>query len=438
MTTRPNQKKFSLVQKLIASYAAMALFTTAALVFAILGLFSLNKIAREIAGKDLVFIDSLNKMRESILEQERYAGKYSILKGAEFVKLFTEHQAEFTDNLNRFDQSRRLADKQAVQKLYADFQHNAAELFAGRTAEIAPLQSSSTKVITFLDQLYGREQQRLDAKIKSAEEKESSTVKWALILSLTGFILAIAVAALSILNISAAMAKLKKATHRIAEGDFDYDPQIPAGDEIGELAHDFTHMAERLKVLEQMSLDASPLTRLPGNIAIERVLSRRLTEGRTFAFFYADLDNFKAYNDKYGYVKASEVIKITAELIHQSVRKAADSEAFVGHVGGDDFVIIADCEPAEAICRQIIADFEAEIVSHYSAEDLARGAIEGTDRYGVARVFPIMTISIAVVTCSRDDFNSATEIARTSAELKDHVKSLSGSNYMFNRRRVSR
>ena len=163
-----------------------------------------------------------------------------------------------------------------------------------------------------------------------------------------------------------------------------------------------------------------------------------MSEGRPFAVFYADLDNFKAYNDRYGYVKASEVIKISAEIIDKAVRKVADDEAFVGHVGGDDFVIIADCEPAETLCKQIIADFEAEIVKHYSAEDLTRGAIEGIDRYGVARVFPIMTISIAVVICSSGEYISAVEIAKTAAELKDHAKGFPGSNYIFNRRKVSR
>ena len=197
-------------------------------------------------------------------------------------------------------------------------------------------------------------------------------------------------------------------------------------------------MAARLKVMEQMSLDASPLTRLPGNIAIERVVSRRLADGKPFAVYYADLDNFKAYNDHYGYIKASEVIKITAEVIHQAVRKIADSEAFVGHVGGDDFVIIADSEPAESLCKQIIADFEAEIVNHYSAEDLARGAIEGLDRYGVERVFPIMTISIAVVLCSSGEFSTTTEIAKAAAQIKDHVKGFPGSNYLINRRKANR
>jgi diguanylate cyclase (GGDEF)-like protein len=437
MIIRPSPNKFTLIQKLLASYAAMTLFTMAALIFALLGLFSLNKTAREIASKDLVFIDSINKLRESIVAQERYAGKYSILKGAEFSDLFQRREIEFQGLLSSLDTSRHLQDKQVLDRLYADFRQASAALFAGR-AEITPLHDASTRIVTVLDSLYTREQKMLGDKLKSADQKERSTVRWSLILSLTGFILAIAVAALSIFNISAAIAKLKKATHRIAEGDFDYDPQIPPGDEIGELAQDFSRMAERLKVLEQMSLDASPLTRLPGNIAIERALNKHLAEDTPFAIYYADLDNFKAYNDHYGYVKASEVIKISAEVIHQAVRKVADSEAFVGHVGGDDFVIVADCERAEALCQQIIADFEAEIVKHYSAEDLARGAIEGVDRYGVARVFPLMTISIAVVICSRGEFASAVDIAKAAAEIKDHVKGFSGSNYMINRRKASR
>lgn len=430
--------RFSLVHKLFASYAAMTLFTAAALLFAFLGMFSLNRTAREIANKDLVFIDSINQMRESIVSQERYAGKYSILKSVDFIELFKKREIEFKGLLNTVDTSSHYSDKLALDKLYADFLQAAAGVFATDTADLSPLHKSSTNILALLDMLYTRERLMLDAKIRSADQKESFTVRWSLILSVTGFILAVAVAGMSILNISSAIAKLKKATQRIAEGDFDYDPQIPAGDEIGELADDFSRMAQRLKVLEQMSLDASPLTRLPGNIAIEQVLSRRLLDGRTFALYYADLDNFKAYNDHYGYVKASEVIKISAEIIHHAVRKVADPEAFVGHVGGDDFVVIADCEQAEAICEQIIIDFEAEIVRHYSPDDLARGGIEGVDRYGVARVFPIMTISIAVVICNSGEFSSAVDIARAAAQIKDHAKGLPGSNYMFNRRSANR
>ncbi|MCM0083110.1 HAMP domain-containing protein [Geomonas sp. Red32] len=436
MADKAHRGRFTLVQKLVASYSAMVVFTTAALIFAILGLFSLNRTAREIAHNNLVFIDSVNKLRASIIAQERSAGKYSILKESEFLTLFQRRQVEFNDVLKRIQKSHP-EDKAVLDMMYADFASKSAPVLAGKTADIGPVQNASKRIVTFLDRLYGREQAILGVKVQSADREETSTVRWAVVLALSGFILAIAVAAYSVLNISSAIGKLKKATHRIADGDFDYDPKIPPGDEIGELARDFTGMAARLKVLEQISLDASPLTRLPGNIAIERALCRRLAEGAPFAVYYADLDNFKAFNDRYGCIQASAVIKMSGEVIEQAVRMIADEDAFVGHVGGDDFVIVADCEPADELCKRIIADFEAEIAKYYSADDLARGAIEGLDRYGVQRVFPIMTLSIAIVECNCGEYSSATDIAKAAAEIKDHVKVFDGSNYMFNRRRVS-
>jgi diguanylate cyclase (GGDEF)-like protein len=231
------------------------------------------------------------------------------------------------------------------------------------------------------------------------------------------------------------MDKLKKATNRIAEGDFDYDPRISEGDEIGDLAMGFTHMAARLKDLEQHSLDASPLTRLPGNIAIERALNRKLLTGETFAFCYADLDNFKAYNDCYGYLKASEVIKFTGQIIHDSVSQQGSDDDFVGHIGGDDFVMVVDQENAESCCQTIIDRFSSMIEQNYSPEDLAAGCIQSVDRYGAQRNFQIMTISIAVLICGHGEYESAMDIARTAAEIKEHVKGLPGSNYLVNRRR---
>ncbi|GFO53946.1 GGDEF domain-containing protein [Geomonas sp. Red276] len=437
MAYRAPRLRFTLVHKLVASYSAMVVFTTAALIFAILGLFSLNQTAREIAHNNLVFIDSLNKMRGSIVAQERSAGKYSILKENEFLTLFRRRQGEFKDLLKTIEKTHP-EDSLVLERMYADFVKKSAPVVAGKTTDIVPVQEASNTIIACLDRLYSREQGVLARKVQSADREESSTVKWTVVLALSGFILAIGVAAYSVVKIASAITKLKKATHRIADGEFDFDPEIPPGDEIGELAMDFTGMAARLKVLEQISLDASPLTRLPGNIAIERALCRRLADGNPFAVYYADLDNFKAFNDRYGCIQASAVIKMSAEVIEQAVRAIADADAFVGHVGGDDFVVVADCEPAEPLCRKIIADFESEIVKYYSAEDLARGAIEGLDRYGVERVFPIMTISIAIIECGDGDYSSAMDIAKAAAEIKDHVKVFEGSNYMFNGRMVAR
>ncbi|EHP87014.1 diguanylate cyclase [Geobacter metallireducens RCH3] len=168
------------------------------------------------------------------------------------------------------------------------------------------------------------------------------------------------------------------------------------------------------------------------------MLNKLLQSGEPFAVCYADLDNFKAYNDRYGYIKASEVIKLTAELIHDTVRELAGGNAFVGHVGGDDFVMVVAAERGGSLCEAVIKRFDDFIRNHYSAEDLARGAIEGVDRYGVSRTFPIMSISVAVVISQQGEFTSAVQIAKAAADIKDLLKKSPGSNYLINRRRNPR
>lgn len=438
MKTKFFLPKFSLVQKLIAGYVAMAFFTTAALIFSIMGLYSLHSIAREIAGNDLVIINSTNKLRESLLAQESYAGKYAILKSPEFIELFSRREAEFLGILQKLRENKQNQDIEPLAQLYQNYRTNTYRLFQGKTSDPLPIKAAAQKVFNSIDVIYKNRQNQLNAKLETADDKESSTIRWTLILSFTGFSLAIVVAAFFIYNISSAIRRLKKATHRIAEGDFDYDPQIRPGDEIGDLAGDFVSMAAKLKVLEQISLDASPLTRLPGNIAIERVLNRRLQEGIPFAVCYADLDNLKAYNDHYGYIKASEVIRRAGEIIYEAVKSTVEANAFVGHIGGDDFVMVVDMENAAPACEAVIEKFDAEIRNHYTPEDLSRGSIDAVDRYGVPRVFPIMTISIAVTICRQGEYDSAVEIAKAATEIKDYVKGMPGSNYLINRRKIKR
>jgi len=438
MKTKFFLPKFSLVQKLVAGYVAMAFFTTASLIFSIMGLYSLHSIAREIARNDLVIINSTNKLRESLLAQERYAGKYAILKSPEFIELFSRREAEFLDILQKLRQNKQNQDIVPLAQLYQNYRTNTYRLFQGETRDPLSIKAAAQKVFISIDIIYKNRQNQLNTKLETADKKESSTIRWTLILSFTGFSLAIVVAAFFIYNISSAIRRLKKATHRIAEGDFDYDPQIRPGDEIGDLAGDFISMAAKLKVLEQISLDASPLTRLPGNIAIERVLNRRLQEGIPFAVCYADLDNLKAYNDHYGYIKASEVIRRAGEIIYEAVKSTAEANAFVGHIGGDDFVMVIDMENAAAACEAVIEKFDAEIRNHYTPEDLSRGSIDAVDRYGVPRVFPIMTISIAVTICRQGEYDSAVEIAKAATEIKDYVKGMPGSNYLINRRKIKR
>ena len=431
-------RRLTLIQKLIASYLAIAFFSMAAIVFSITGLYSLNKIVKDIAQNDFATINSTNRLFDSINAQERYAAKFSILKSPEFLDLFQHREKEFATFLK---QMRRTAPQKRVvpvAKAYQDFKANADLIFQERTKELQRLKNSAEEVRNSIDRFYNDQQTLLNTKLENANRKQDLTIRWSFLISLTGLFLAVCVIVVILYNTSSSLRKLKRATFRIAEGDFDYDPQIPAGDEFGDLARDFTRMATKLKQLEQMCLDASPLTRLPGNIAIEKVLDRKLQEDEPFAVCYGDLDNFKAYNDRYGYIKGSEVIKMTGEIIYDAVKCHSNEDAFVGHVGGDDFIMVVPTKDVGAVCTAVIDTFTERIREHYSDEDLARGAIEGNDRYGVRRIFPIMTISIAVLTCQKGEYDSAVKIAKAAVQIKEYVKESPGSNYLINRRRKER
>ena len=427
-------KRATLVQKLILSYAAMTVFTVAALGNAIMGLSALNRIASTIVASDLVAITTVGKLHDSLLAQEGYVRKFIILKGPEFRDLFQNQEQEFLKFLERLKGSGPEPRLQELSRSYGAFKNGAAALFAGSTIDQKAITRSADQTLAALEGINADRQRQLGEKLADADRQRSETVRLTLLLSLAGFLFAISVAGFFAYSIYRSITKLKKATHRIAEGDFDFDPQIPPTDEFGELARDFTNMAAKLKLLEEVSLDASPLTRLPGNIAIERSLNRRIKGGEPFALCYVDLDNFKSYNDRYGYVRASDIIKMTGEIIHATVKEQGDGDDFVGHIGGDDFVMIISSDKIATICDTVIREFTERIKPFYSEEDLEAGAISGVDRYGVAREFPIMTISMAVLDCRTGDYATAAEVARTAAEIKDQVKVAPGSNYFVHRK----
>jgi diguanylate cyclase (GGDEF)-like protein len=431
-------KKITLLQKLIASYAAISFFTLTALVISYGGLYSLNKTARDIVTNDFTLISSADRLRESVLAQLNYAAKYAILKGPEFRELYLQREAEFLEILQKLQMTQHDGSLDEISRTYSGFRESADRLFRTMPADASTLNPAAAKVTAAIEVAMAKRQKILVKRLEAAKQREQSTIRWTLSLSLIGLLLALGVAALLILNISTAVRKLKKATHQIAEGDFDFNPGIPPGDEVGDLAEDFARMAQRLKELEQISLDASPLTRLPGNIAIEQVLESKLNEGLPFAVCYADLDNFKAYNDRYGYIRGSELIKHTGELIYETVTARDRVNAFIGHVGGDDFVMVVAPEKAAEICAAVIEKFDGTIPSFYSPEDRARWAIEGNDRFGVHRVFPLMTISIAIVICRKGTYDSAVNIARAAAELKKALKEKPGSIFSINRRSMPR
>lgn len=427
--------RLTLLQKLIFGYTALALLILAALLFSAGGLYSLNITAQEIANKHLPAINALTGLRNSLIAQESYSGKYAIFKSSEFRALFQRSETDFLAKLAVLEKTGRSEDIAVLKSHYEEYRAAAARLFDNGDGGTLELRGQAVKIFTALEEFYTVLQRDLQEKLETANRQERLSIALTMGFSLAGLLLAIIIAVTFTYRTFSAVKKLRQATQRIAEGDFGYDPKIPPGDEIGALAEDFSRMAGRLKELEQLSLDASPLTRLPGNIAIERVIERQLQEKARFALCYADLDNFKAFTDDYGYVKGSELIRLSGEIIYEAVKAHGGADAFVGHIGGDDFVMIISADNVVPVCKAVISAFDAEVVKHYTAEDLARGGIEGVDRYGVQRFFPVMTISIAVIINEAGEFSSSVELAKTAAEIKDFAKEKPGSNYLISHRR---
>lgn len=180
----------------------------------------------------------------------------------------------------------------------------------------------------------------------------------------------------------------------------------------------------------EAALHASPMTRLPGGRAIDQEVERRLQAQVPFALSYVDLDNLKAYNDTYGYAKADGVVLQTAGILRDVVQHHGGDGAFLGHVGGDDFVLITGTDRARGVCSEIIAAFDRVIPLYYDREDRERGFIEATDRYGTQRRFPILSLSIATVVASPGRFREHAGLARAAAELKQRAKKIVGSVHL--------
>ena len=181
--------------------------------------------------------------------------------------------------------------------------------------------------------------------------------------------------------------------------------------------------------------DASPLTGLPGNHDIVRDIESRIEMNQEFSVIYADIDNFKAYNDVYGFSNGDIALKLTADIIRDQVALAHDETSFIGHVGGDDFIIVTGPAYHQQIAEGIISEFDNRIKEIYHADDLDLGFINSINRRGEKMKFPIMTISLAIVTNVDRKLTSHLQVAEIAAELKKKVKTFDGSNYLIDRRR---
>jgi PleD family two-component response regulator len=187
--------------------------------------------------------------------------------------------------------------------------------------------------------------------------------------------------------------------------------------------------------LLQSNRTISALTGLPGNIQIQAEIKKRLLNRETFAMFYFDLDNFKAYNDIYGFSNGDEIIKFTARTIVNNIHNLGLENSFIGHIGGDDFIAILEATDYDKISRDIISDFDTYVLGYYNAEDVARGFLEVANRRGIIEQFPLTSISIGIVEVTPGRFKSTLEIGEVGAQVKHQAKSVMGSAYVVNRRK---
>jgi PleD family two-component response regulator len=179
---------------------------------------------------------------------------------------------------------------------------------------------------------------------------------------------------------------------------------------------------------------ASPLTGLPGNLRIQEEIQQRVQDGKPFALLYADLDHFKAYNDRYGFQRGDQAIQLLATVASRLVHDVAGREAFVGHVGGDDFVMVVSPEVAEQLARELCRTFDLEVPSLYDPDDVERGRIEVRDRRGRLAHFPLLSVSIGVAGNGHHAFSHHSEAVALATEMKHLAKREPGSSFAVDRR----
>ncbi len=197
----------------------------------------------------------------------------------------------------------------------------------------------------------------------------------------------------------------------------------------------FYYTIKNLSRLIEANRCISNLTGLPGNAQIEIELKRRLSSKKLFAILYADLDNFKAYNDKYGFMNGDEVIKFTANCMREAIQEYGVKGDFLGHIGGDDFVSIVEYENAKKIGKDIIKRFNKNIGYFYSEEDNENGFIKLPNRRGKMEKYPLMTLTVAMISNRYKKYSTVLELGEDGAAVKKKAKTIPGSTFLENRRK---
>ena len=216
-----------------------------------------------------------------------------------------------------------------------------------------------------------------------------------------------------------------------------HDAFRAGADEVLTPIFDPEEQRSRLDVLltrTECNVSVHPSTRLPGTREIERAIRRQMDEGGHFAVCYADLDHFKEYNDRYSYNDGDRVILILSRILHDVCKGLCGHDGFVGHIGGDDFILVLPFPMTDACCSEIITVFDLLIPFQYSEADQRAGYFFGKDRRGQLHKVPFMTLSIGIVTNERRRFTHPAQVSELATEMKSYAKTLPGSVFVIDRR----
>jgi len=405
---------------------------------------ALKVMSSQIINNGIPQIYVSEKMIECIVAQQIDEKRYFVLKNEvnrnqfflrseEFKKYFEEIRVKGTNNEMVERVGREYDEYLALftRTVESFDRHNSQSQL-----DLKHLDRLSDSLIKFLQVLKGELIDGEKERLVSINTFNQRSLYFLVILSGSALFFGVSFAFLVTNYFSKTITKIKQTTQMISKGKYENFPILTSEDEVGELAESFKAMGARLKELEAIHLDANPLTRLPGNLAIEKELLRKIQCRVPLAFCLLDLDNFKAYGDTYGYAKGSEVLTVVAGILRNIIESIGQKEDFIGHIGGDDFVLITEPSRVHTLCQRIIAEFDKTIPFYYDEPDRIKGFIIAKDRNDVEQKLPLMTISIAVVTNEKRKFQTADKIAEQAAQLKHYAKTFPKSIYVIDQRRT--
>ncbi|EKD59160.1 MAG: hypothetical protein ACD_55C00137G0002, partial [uncultured bacterium] len=349
---------FFLIARIGSGYAAMAAFTILALFFSALNLTAINKTAREITYRDLPAISALIKLRASLQAQERYAGKYAILKDSAFVDLFRTREREFVANLRILEQTGPIQDLAELKRNYLTYQQAAQRLLGGNPADPASHRASAAQLFESINSVYVKRQAKLHAVIEHAELQRKSAIKWTIIIACAGFLLTAWIAPWVTNRIFRATRKLQLATHRALSGDFSFPPQIQANDEILDLADDVTTMTKKLAELENLNFGPKQHA---GDLTTEIFIEEQVQRGTGCALCDIRMNALDVVVAQHGFRKAADLLHLTGNLLRRAAIEHGCADGFLGHVGGDSFIVAVPPDRVESFSKRVIDRFETEV-----------------------------------------------------------------------------